>query len=405
MTRKKYAIGYVVRKFPVLSETFILNEILALEAMGVEVHIFPLAPTRDPRFHEGIGRLKATIHYVPGPSEIRTLLRHARRQASRSPKRYRRQLLRVLATGRPAFLWRFLQASYVADRARRAGVGHLHAHFANRSATVAHQASKLLGIPFSFTAHAFDIYRDANPRVIARKMADARFTATVSQYNVDFLESIANGRPTRIELIRNGIDTAQFSPPPHAPEGPFTLLAVASLVEKKGLPILIEACRNLRDRGLDFRCEIVGKGAQRALLEQLVRRWDLGERVRLVGPLAQQEIIERYHRAHLLVLPCIVGQDGNRDGLPVSIVEALACGIPVVSTPVTGIPEAVRDGINGLIVPEGDAVALTDAIERLMRNPDLLTHLRAGARPSVRDEFDQKRTAGRLYELFHEAKA
>src|SRR5687767_7033128 len=155
MKSGKTVVGYVLRKFPVLSETFVLNEILALESMGIEVHVFALAPSRDPRFHEGVGRLKATIHHVPGLSDFRTLLRHARRQAKRNPRRYRRQLLNVLGTGRPKLLWRFLQASYVADRARRAGVTHLHAHFANHPATVAHQASRLLGIPYSFTAHAY----------------------------------------------------------------------------------------------------------------------------------------------------------------------------------------------------------------------------------------------------------
>jgi colanic acid/amylovoran biosynthesis glycosyltransferase len=399
------AVGYVLRKFPVLSETFILNEILALESRGVEVHIFTLAPSRDPRFHEGVGRLKATIHHVPGISDIGTLIKHGRRQASRSPQRYQRQLLRVLGTGRLKLLWRFLQAAYVADRARSTGVGHLHAHFANHPTTVAHQASKLLGIPFSFTAHAYDVYRDADLRVIARKMSDACFTVTISEYNAGFLRSLANGHSPRIELIRNGIDMERFSVPRAKPTEPFTILAVARLVEKKGLPLLVEACRNLRDRGLSFRCEIVGNGAQKALLDQLIRQWNLADRVRLLGALAQQEIVERYQQAHLLVLPCIVGQDGNRDGLPVSIVEALACGVPVISTPVAGIPEVVRDGVNGLLVPQGDAAALTDAIHRLICERQLLNRLATAARASVLDEFDHEKTAARLHALFQEARA
>jgi colanic acid/amylovoran biosynthesis glycosyltransferase len=400
---QRTAVGYVLRKFPVLSETFILNEILALESRGLEVHVFALAPSRDPRFHEGVGRLKATIHHVPAFTDFRTLLSHARRQAGRGPARYRRQLLRVLATGRPKLLWRFLQASYVADRARRAGVRHLHAHFATHPATVAHQASQLLGISFSFTAHAYDVYRGAEPRVIARKMIDARFTITISEYNVSVLRSFANGRRPRIELVRNGIDMTRFSPPATPPDGPFTILAVARLVEKKGLRYLVEACRYLRDRGLEFRCDIVGKGAQQALLDGLVRGWKLDDRIRLAGALAQQEIVERYHRAHVLVLPCVVGQDGNRDGLPVSIVEALACGVPVISTPVTGIPEVVRDGINGCLVPEGDPRALADAIETLMRHPQLRQRLCGTARGSVAEDFDQEKTAARLHALFQEA--
>jgi glycosyltransferase involved in cell wall biosynthesis len=402
MTCENRALGYVLRKFPVLSETFILNEILALEQRGVNVHIFALAPSRDPRFHEGVGRLKATIHYVPGSLEIPVLLRQAKRLAGHDSKCFRRQLLKVLGTGRPKLLWRFLQAAYIADRARREGVAHLHAHFANHPATVARLASGLLGVPFSFTAHAYDVYRDADLRAIARKMAEARFIATISEYNVSFLRSITNGRPARIEVIRNGIDMDRFVPAPVAPQGAFKLLSVARLVEKKGLPILVEACRHLRDRGREFRCEIVGRGVQKPVLEQLIRQWDLEGLVQLAGPLAQQEIVERYHQAHLLVLPCIIGKDGNRDGLPVSIVEALACGVPVISTPTTAIPEAVHDGINGILVPEGDAVALADAIEKPMQDPELLARLRAAARPSVREMFDEGRTVARLYELFQE---
>lgn len=405
MSESRPVVGYVVRKFPVLSETFILNEILALEAMDLEVHVFPLAPTRDPRFHEGLGRLRATVHYVPGPSELRTLLRYAWRVAQRNPQRFRRRLLRVLAAGRPSLLWRFLQASYVADRARKVRVRHLHAHFANRSATVAHQASKLLGIPFSFTAHAFDVYRRADLRVIARKMADARFTATVSEFNVGYLQSFVNGHPVRIELVRNGVDLSRFSPPPRVPDGPFTMLTVARLVEKKGVDVLIDACAHLRDRGAGFRCEIVGKGTLSAQLEKMVRDRRLDGQVRFLGALAQQEIVERYHGAHVLVLPCVVGENGDRDGLPVSIVEALACGVPVVSTPVTGIPEVVRDGVNGLLVPQRDAVALADAIQTLMTDRALLERLRAAARPSVCDSYDQRQTAARLFQLFQEATA
>jgi colanic acid/amylovoran biosynthesis glycosyltransferase len=401
----KETVGYVVRKFPVLSETFILNEILALEAMGLKVQIFSLAPTRDPRFHEGISRLKADVHYVPGPIEARGLLRYARRQAARNPARYRRQLLKVLATRKPSLVWRFLQASWVADRARKLGVRHFHAHFANRSATVAQQAAKLLGVPFSFTAHAFDIYRAADHKVIARKMADARFTATVSDYNVRFLKSLVNGHPARIELVRNGIDMDRFTPPRELPDGPFRILAVARLVEKKGIPVLVEACRLLRDRGLEFSCDIIGKGALRADLERQIRESSLTGIVRLLGPLTQQEIIGHYHKAHVLALPCIVGADGNRDGLPVSIIEALACGVPVISTPVTGIPEAVHHEVNGLLVAEGDAVALADAVERVIRDKELYRRLRSSARPSVDNMFDEDRTAARLYNLLCQSAA
>jgi glycosyltransferase involved in cell wall biosynthesis len=396
-------VGYVLRKFPVLSETFVLNEILALEERGIPVHIFALAPPRDPRFHEGVSRLKAEISYVPGLQDWRALIRHARRQAQRSPVRFRKELRRVLLTGRPWLWWRFLQAAYIADRARRYRLAHLHAHFANRTANVALIASRLLKIPFSFTAHAFDIFREVDEKVLVRKMKAAAFTVTVSDYNVAHLSSLRGAGGARLELVRNGIDFLRFRPPASPPPAePFTILAVARLVEKKGLPVLIEACRLLREGAVTFRCGIVGKGAQRGLLEQRIREAGLDEHVHLLGPHTQGQIVARFHAAHVVALPCIVGEDGNRDGLPVSIVEALACGVPVVSTAVTGIPEAVRHEVNGLLVPENDAPALAAALERLAGDRALLARLAAAARPSAARDFDERVTADRLAELFVE---
>lgn len=393
-------VGYVLRKFPVLSETFILNEILSLEELGVPIHIFALEPGRDPRFHEGIARLKAPISYLPGVFDWRVLVRQNRRLARRHPRRYRRELVSVLSRANRRLLWRFLQAGYVADRARRLGIACFHAHFANRATTVSYYASRLLRLPYSFTAHAFDIFGDHDFEVLATKMHAARRVVTVSRYNVDYLGSRTAGRPTNLTLVRNGIDLDQFSPaavPP--PVEPFTILAVARLIEKKGLDVLIAACGELRDRGHDFRCRIVGKGLLRAQLEELIRELDLTDRVELLPPHTQSEIVDRYREAHVLALPCVVAGDGNRDGLPVSIVEALACGVPVVATPVTGIPEAVTDGVNGLIVPEGDSVALAVTLESLLADRERLAALRQAARPSVVERFDRRRTALRLRDV------
>lgn len=395
-------VGYVCRKFPVLSETFILNEILSLEKLGMPVQIFSLLPPRDPRIHEGVVRLKASIHHVPGWADRRLLLRHARRAWERNRPVYRKQLMKVLLSFNRHLLWRFLQAGWVADRAHRLELEHLHAHFANRTATVARFASQLTGIPYSFTAHAFDIYRGADLGAVAEKMRDAAFTVTVSDYNVDFLRELASEDEARIELVRNGVDFERFRPAERPPEDPFTILAVARLVEKKGLPVLVEACRLLHERGRDFRCRMVGKGNQRGLLERMIREGGLKGKVKILPPHTQEEIVERFHEAHCVALPCVVGEDGNRDGLPVSIVEALAAGVPVISTPVTGVPEAVFDGKNGFVVPERDPKTLADRIERLMDEPELLASMRAAARPAAQGLFDQELTARQLHELFRE---
>jgi glycosyltransferase involved in cell wall biosynthesis len=175
---------------------------------------------------------------------------------------------------------------------------------------------------------------------------------------------------------------------------------VCRLVEKKGLEILIEACRRLRDRHVNFQTWIVGAGWLQAKLEAQIRACGLDPDVRLLGPHAQREVLARYQSSHLFVLPCVVGSDGNREGLPVSIVEALACGLPVVTTPVTGIPEVVRHGHNGLLVPEQDAAALADAIEAVIRDPALYERLRANTRASVESTFDFKQTTAELARLF-----
>ncbi|MGH8723175.1 MAG: glycosyltransferase, partial [Burkholderiales bacterium] len=295
-------VGYVLRKFPVLSETFVLNELLALEARGAPLYLFSLYRPNDPRFHEDLPKLKARVSYVPGLSEMRKLLRHHRRAAKSFGGRYLRTLLYAASHGRPTLFWRLLQAAYVANEARRLGLRHLHAQFANRPTTVACFAARLTGLPFSFTAHATDIFKDRVSRTaLARKVADARFVVTVSEFNREYLERVTGAAPGKVVRIYNGIDLERFAPNGAAPPAPFTLLCVARLVEKKGLPVLIEACRHLRDRGLEFRCGIVGKGVLRPRLEALIRRGRLEDHVRLLGPHTQGEVQARYREAHLYV--------------------------------------------------------------------------------------------------------
>lgn len=398
------AIGYVLRKFPVLSETFVLNELLELESQGVPLHVFSLMPPTDPRFHEDLPKLRAPVTYVPRVGELGRLLRHHGRLSRQARAAYLRTLGYAATRGRPGLLWRFLQAGFVASEARRLRLGHLHAQFANHPTTVARLAGRIASIPFSFTAHAMDLFKEqVDRRVLARKVADARFVATVSEFNVEYLRDVAPDAAEKVVLIPNGIDLDTFSPDGSPPREPFVILCVARLVEKKGIPVLIEACRMLRDRGLVFRCDIVGKGALRPRLDALIRQYGLRDRVHLLGPATQGEVRARYHASHLYVLPCVVAADGNRDGLPVSLVEALACGLPVISTPVTGIPEVVSDGHNGLMVAPGDAGGLANAIASVITDASLYQRLRTNARPSVMSRFDRHRTIADLRHLFVEA--
>jgi glycosyltransferase involved in cell wall biosynthesis len=393
-------VGYVVRKFPVLSETFVLNELLGLEAQGVKLHIFSLQKPNDPRFHEDLPKLKARVSYVPDLFALGKLFRHGRRVARSTGKSYRDALLYTAIHGDRHLWWRFLQAGYIANEARRLKVTHLHAQFANRPTSVAYLASKITGIPYSFTAHATDIFKHQVDRsVLARKMEAARFVVTVSDYNQKYLEDIAPETGEEIARIYNGIDLQRFKPNGVPEADRFRFVAVARLVEKKGLMDLIEACRILSGEGLSFQCDIVGKGRLRSRLRDRIKELGLQKVVRLVGPKSQREVLREYHHCHAYVLPAVVGEDGNREGLPVSIVEALACGLPVITTPITGIPEAVRHGENGLLVPERDPAALARAMASVIRNPVLYKALANNARESVQEKFDRTETAKTLLQL------
>jgi len=393
-------IGYVLSQFPVLSQTFVLDELLELEAQGVPLHIFSLAPRTDTLLHEDFGKLKTAVHYLPGRVD-RLLGRHAA-LARTTPVAYRRALARAARSGLSS-LWRFVQAGYLANEARRLRVTHFHAHFAHHPALVAMLASELNGVPYSFTAYAMDLFRKrVNRTLLARKLASARFVATVSEYNMRFLAEIEPAARDRVHLIRTGIDMQRFLPGP-APDLPFRILCVARLVEKKGVGTLVEACRLLRDRHRAVQCEIIGEGVLRGRLEAQIREANLEDRVHLLGAATQAVVRAHYGRAHLFVLPCQVAANGDADGLPVSLTEALSAGLPVISTPVTGIPEVLRDGENGLLVPSGDAAALAGAIEQVLDDEALYRRLAANARPSVAAHFDRRRTVAALRALFAES--
>ena len=393
-------IGFVLRRFPVLSETFVVEEILGLEEQGLAVRIFALAPGRDERFHASLARLHAPVKYVPGPLELGALLAANWRMLRSHPVRYLTVFARAVRRLHRGHLWRLLQAGYVAELASSTGVRHLHAHFATHPTTVAQFAATLIGVPSSFTAHAYDIYRHSDRGRLRDVLRRAAFVVTVTEPNLAYLRELDPRSAARVHHVHNGIDVERFRPVDAPAPAPFTVLAVARLVEKKGLPVLVEACRILLERGVEFRCRIVGKGRARRLLDEQIRRSGLDGRVALLGALGQDAVIEEYRAAHVFALPCIVGADGNIDGLPVSIVEALASGLPVVSTPLNGIPEAVINEHNGLLVPMGDAPALAAALERVATDHDLRRRLAGAARASVVEHFDRRRTAAALKLLF-----
>ncbi|MGH3385660.1 MAG: glycosyltransferase [Nocardioidaceae bacterium] len=388
-------VGYVLKMYPRFSETFILNEVRALEDLGAELEIFSLRPPVDGRFHAALAEVRAPVHYVAHPAKVGdlwdTLQRGRDVLASLDD-----QLPELLAAG-PADA---AQAVELALAVRAQGISHLHAHFGSVSTTVTRLAAKLTGVPYSFTAHAKDIYHcEVDPSDLARKLADAAAVVTVSDYNADFLRAEYGPAAERLVRIYNGLDLDEFAY--HRPvDRPAVIAGVGRLVEKKGFAYLLDALAMLVADDRPVRLDLVGTGAEEESLRAQAATLGVTDHVRFLGPLPQAQTREIVRNAAVLAAPCVVGADGNRDGLPTVLVESMALGTPVVATPVTGIPEAVVDGETGIVVPERDAAALAAALGLLLDRPAVGATLAAAARAHVEREFDIRRNVGALYRLF-----
>jgi glycosyltransferase involved in cell wall biosynthesis len=404
-------VGYVVKRYPRYSETFVVREILAHEQAGLEIEIFSLRPPDDSHFQDLIARVRGRVNYMYLPSE--GLPPEPRMGATLTASHFWRTLAEANAL-LPDF-WTALEgmreeeardiheAVRLACEVRRKAIHHLHAPFASDAATVAMLGAKLAGISFSFTARAKDIFHE-NVRVedLRGKLREAAGVVTISDFHLDYLRNTYGVLAAHVQRIYNGLDLDEF---PYKPpvERPPVILAVGRLIEKKGFADLIDACHLLSGRNRQFHCRIVGAGVLKADLTAQIERLGLQNRVELVGPLPQREVIPEMHQAMVLAAPCVVAQDGDRDGLPNVIQEALALGTPVVTTDVTGIPEVIRDGETGLQVPQHDPPALADALERLLTNPGLRIRLADGGRRLIESEFDIRRTTERRRALFRAA--
>jgi colanic acid/amylovoran biosynthesis glycosyltransferase len=395
-------VAYILKMYPRFSETFILNELLELERQGVTLRIFSLREPDDGIVHSEVGLVRGDVSYIRW-RRVFTVARAHARVFHRSPARYVERLPFALRRHRLPSVKHFLKAGVIADHVQREGIGHIHAHFASTAASVALEVHRLTGVPYSFTAHAKDIYRhDLDIDHLRTKLEQAQFAVTVSDYNRDHLARLGARNVVR---IYNGIDLRRFAPNGGGSDEPPLILAIGRLVEKKGFDVLIRACELLRVGRVRFRCLIVGKGELADDLNALISALDLEQHVELAGPLPREKLLELLPRASVVAAPCVVGSDGNRDGLPTVLTEAMALKVPVVATPVTGIPELVEDGRTGLIVPERDPAALAAAIRRLLDETDTARRLAEAGRERVERDFDLQLNVGELRTLFEASAA
>lgn len=400
-------LAILVKTWPKLSETFILEEVLGLERTGIALRLYALEPPSDEIRHPTVARVQAPLVCVPplglaaAPGYI---TRHLLLSAT-SPWRYAAALG---AAWKQRTVREFLRGGWLAAQLRRDGASHLHVHFISTPAEVAAAASALGGLPFSISAHAKDIYT-SRPEDLQRRMAAARFTVTCTEFNRQTLVSLAP--MARVRRMYHGIDHAEFHPRHRQPttaraaETAPLVLAVGRLRAKKGLDTLIDACTLLRERGQPLRCELVGYGEEQAALEAQIGARGLQGVVTLRGKLARADVIACYARASVFVQPSRITADGDRDGIPNVLLEAMAMGLPVVASNVSGIPEVLRHLDNGLLVEPDDATALADAIARALNQPQLADDLGRHARAAVTASFDNDHNLQVLTQLLEQTHA
>jgi len=398
--------------FPQTSETFIANEIRQLERLGVEVRIFSCMHPVVPVSHECVRLIRGPVTYIHQPlhRHVRDLVRESVAVYRRDPRRFRRTARYVLAqmlTRRRPYLWcRFMQAVSLANSLSCGDVHHLHAHFSHGATQVAMLARMLTGTGFSFTAHARDIFtRGVDYDLLREELERAEFAITVSRYNKAFLiEKLGAVARDRVQMVYNGVDLEKFSPDTTIGREQDLVLGVGRLVEKKGFSYLLEALQILHERGRRLRCEIVGDGELRGRLQREIVRRGLGQVVELVGPRSQEELPLLYRRAAVVVMPAVLARDGNRDALPTVLLEAMACGAPIVASRLTGIPEIVEDGTSGLLVDPADPVSLAEAIDVLLEHPHLRRRFGEEGHAKVEREFDLTKNVRDLHRLFGRAR-
>lgn len=402
----------ILKGYPRISESFISSEILLLESLGIPIEIFSLRQPRESFTHDHVSRIRAGVTYAPEYvlPNLKTIFRSNSALSRKLGPRYARCLAgaisRAASRRKPATLRHFLQAGHLVQTGLSTpGIQHIHAHFCHTPASVALFASELTGLPFSFTAHAKDIYT-SEPDQLARKIRKAEFVVTCTRYNAEYLGRIAgNGaRPTPIHTVYHGIDPDYFTfSRPVSSGPPYRILSVGRLVPKKGYPDLLRALALLDRSGFDFRFTHIGSGESAEEVKRTARELGISGKTDFLGTLAHDEVIEHYRRAHCFALTCRIAKNGDRDGIPNVLVEAMASGLPVVATRVSAIPELVEDRVTGLLVPPENPEAMAGAIRASLLETGESMARAEKARKKVEERFDSKKCVLGLHALFRRA--
>lgn len=401
-------IAYIVSRFPHLPETFILREMISLEQLGWQIELYPLIIQKQDLIHHEARPWLVRAHAVPWLSL--DLVKSNLMRLLRKPGQYVSLLLRVVRENSNSlkFLARalllFPRAVWMADQFIAEGVTHVHAHYATHPALVAWLINQLTGITYSVTVHAHDIF--VEKPMLATKLHDSVFVSAISEFNRQYLEDMFGPWVReKTQIVRCGIDPAYYlrEMETHAPldeNQQLEIMSVGSLQPYKGHIFLVKACMELRDRGIPFRCRIVGGGDLRALLEKMIRENHMDGLVELLGAQTQDEVSRLLRTANCYVQPSVVTASGKMEGIPVALMEAMISGVPVVATSISGIPELVRDGETGWLVPPETVTELADALTQIYRDPVEAERRAALGRKWVLEEFELSSNVRKLASLF-----
>lgn len=409
-------IGVLLKGYPRLSETFIINEILLLEKLGFKLHIFALRNPGETKVHENVRKVRAHVTYIPDYfwpffwAFIKANVKLWWRRPGAYWPAFRFAAGRSLRQWSSSTIKRFAQAAYMVENHmgygtkgkgqeesenNRVRLAHVYAHFSHGPTTVAYFVTWLTGVKYSFSAHAKDIYLQEHD-FLREKILKAQFVTTCTDYNKNYLEKVG-GLRANVFRTYHGLDLDRFPGPERAAKNSCPrILSVGRFVPKKGFPVLIRALHLLRERGYKFHCHLIGGGEMEIELRSLIKKLKMEDRIELLGAMSQEELFDYYRRADIFALACEVQSDGDRDGIPNVIVEAMALGIPIVSTTISGIPECVADGVSGVLVAEKDPNACANGIAKLLDRPDWAKQLGQAGRARVEQDFDSLRNVKKI---------
>jgi glycosyltransferase involved in cell wall biosynthesis len=400
-------IAYIMSRFPHLPETFILREMVEMERQGWRVSLYPLILQNQEVVHpEATGWLQRAetaglVSKQVVSANFGTLRRQPRRLLGTAARAFAENASSPNFLARAALL--LPKAVYIARKMQADGVTHVHAHYATHPALVAWIIHRLTGIPYSITVHAHDIF--VRREMLEAKLRAASFIVAISRFNRDYLAELYGGWITaKTHIVHCGIEPEKYQARPMSPGGSkqLEIINVGSLQPYKGQIYLIWACALLRERGIPYRCRIVGGGEEEPRLKKEIQRLNLEDWVELLGPQTQEKVAELLASAGCYVQPSIITPSGKMEGLPVAIMEALTCRLPVVATAISGVPELVQNEKTGYLVPQADPERLAEGLMAVWSDPQKAALLAAEGRKLVLQEFDLRQNVSQLAALFYQ---